>query len=293
MSVKFFGQFLLEKGKIIREELLDALKFQKEVNVKLGTIALDSGYLTVEQIEQITRLQQQSDKMFGEIAVAHNYLTEKQLEELLLIQKNERISLGEALVQKGYLTLAELALELKDYKQSQHGVTERIYAEIKKTPDSLLAEVFLDMTIKLFRRIADIEMQVLNIHNNADRISPHLWNFYQNFSGKSAGVFILSVPDPILLSIASHMAQEKIWEIDNFAKDGVKEFVNYIVGNSVAKLSQENLPLELQPPKIVTSLGKIEIPSESNQVMSAKLGSQEYEIKDYTLQVSLIYSPVA
>ena len=43
----------IEQGKIIREELLDALDLQKSMNAKIGTIALEGNYLTQEQIDSI------------------------------------------------------------------------------------------------------------------------------------------------------------------------------------------------------------------------------------------------
>ena len=292
MSVKFFGQFLLERGKIIREELLDALKFQKEVNVKLGTIALDAGYLSAAQVEEIQERQQQGDQLFGEVAVKLKYLAQDQVDELLLIQKNERISLGESLLQKRYLSMSDLERELAEYKKAQEGVTEKALAAVKESKDSIIPANFLDLTIKLFRRLVDIEVQVIESHNDADRIAPHLWNIYQCFDGDTKGLYVMSVPEPIFLQVASHVAQEKIWEVDNFAKDAAQEFVNVVVGNSIAKLSQEGMKFSLEPPKIFTSLGRIEISPESTETVVVKLGSNELQDPEHSVQIAILYSPL-
>jgi CheY-specific phosphatase CheX len=292
MSVKFFGQFLLERGKIIREELLDALELQKQSNAKLGTIALDAGYLTAKQIEEVVQRQQQTDKMFGEIALDMKYLNAKQLQDLMEIQKNEKMSLGESLVKKGYLSLTDLEQELAAFKKSQEGVVADVYHAVRGCPIPMIPEIFLDITIKLFRRMVDLDLDIIDFHTDAGRIAPYLWNIYQRFSGDSCGLFIISMPELIFLKVASHVAQEKIWEIDDLAKDSAREFVNVVVGNGAAKLSHEqNIRLQLQPAKFFTSLGTIEIPSESSHTIAVKLGSASHDLQNYSLQISLLYSP--
>lgn len=292
MSVKFFGQFLLERGKIIKEELLDALEFQKEINVKLGTIALDASYLTAEQIEQISQEQYQSDELFGEIAVNLNYITTKQLDDLLTIQKNERITLGEALLQKGYLTLGELEEELTAFKKSQEGMNEQVLQIIKGADTAIIPENIFDITIKLFRRLVDIDVKVMESHTDADCVAPYLWNVYQPFSKDSQGVCILSVADPVFLKIASNISEEKLYEIDKLAKDAVKEFVNVIMGNSAAKLSQKGIHIDLHPPQVATSLGQIEIPPKSSKAAAVKLGAPGFELENQNFQISVVYSPI-
>ena len=239
MSGKFFGQFLLEKGKILKEELLDALEFQKNINVKLGTIALDSGYLNSAQIEKIHQEQHRTDKLFGEIAIELNYLTSEQLEELLTIQKNERISFGDALMQKGYISLQELESELKLFKEKYPDSTEEVKKTLSKAPK--LSEIFVDTTIKLLRRLGDLSTDIVEYHEDSKRIAPYLWNVYQEFYGDLSGILILSVNEPAFLKIASTIADEKFIKIDDFAKDGMKEFINVVLGNTITKLSGKDI----------------------------------------------------
>ncbi|BBM86070.1 chemotaxis protein CheX [Candidatus Uabimicrobium amorphum] len=286
MSVKFFGQFLLERGRILKEELMDALDFQKSVNVKLGTLALDAGYLKAEQIEGIHSEQQRTDKMFGEIALEQNLLSPEQLEELLVIQKNERITLGEALVQKGYLTLGDLEVELTAYKEEQKGYTVQARQAIENLQGGQIADTFLDVTAKLLLRLVDMEVQPIESHNDKERIAPFMWNVYQQFFGDTDGTYIISLSDEPFLKIASQVAHEKIWEVNDFAKDSVMEFANIVVGNTASKLSQEDIRVDLKPSKVVTSLGNIEIPENADQTIAVSLASQSY-----SLQVSVVYSP--
>ena len=45
MSARFFGQYLLEKGRINSQQLLTALELQKTVLMPIGIMALERGWL--------------------------------------------------------------------------------------------------------------------------------------------------------------------------------------------------------------------------------------------------------
>ncbi len=284
MPAKFFGQFLLERGKIIKEELLDALEFQKSINVKIGTIALDASYLNAEQVERVYNEQHRTDKMFGELAMEMGLVSQEQLEELLVIQKNEHIALGEALIQKGYMTLSELQSELTEYKKDQEVLSDRAYQAIRNLQNPIISEVFLEVTLKLLRRLGDIEVHVASSHNDKDGIAPNMWNVYLQFWGSIEGTYILSFKDEPLLKVASHLAQEKIWEIDDFAKDSIKEFLNIVVGNSASRLSQDNIKIDISPAKVVTSLGHIEVAAGETETIAISLVTGNSEI-----QMAVVY----
>ena len=73
MSTRFFGQYLLEKGRITSQQLLDALECQKGVTAPIGVIALERGLLTTEQIKQVLQQQKKTNQRFGEIAVSWDF----------------------------------------------------------------------------------------------------------------------------------------------------------------------------------------------------------------------------
>ena len=53
MYAQFFGNFLLNEGVINSEQLLEILKTQTDVKVKLGTLAMAAGYMTASEVERI------------------------------------------------------------------------------------------------------------------------------------------------------------------------------------------------------------------------------------------------
>ena len=49
MGAMFFGQYLLSKGVISREALIDAIELQRRSNLSLTELAVRKGYLTDAQ----------------------------------------------------------------------------------------------------------------------------------------------------------------------------------------------------------------------------------------------------
>ena len=68
MNTRFFGQYLLEKGRITSQQLLDALERQKEITTPIGSMALEQGCLTAEQVKRILEQQRKRHRSFGELA---------------------------------------------------------------------------------------------------------------------------------------------------------------------------------------------------------------------------------
>ena len=65
MFSQLFGNYLIEKEIIKKEEYAAAIEKQLTVRVKLGTIAIAEGLLTEEEVDTINKLQMQFDKRFG------------------------------------------------------------------------------------------------------------------------------------------------------------------------------------------------------------------------------------
>jgi len=121
MAVKFFGRFLLRKGIITEDQLLDAVNYQKEMNRRIGAVAVERKLLTKKQVESVLEEQKKVDMPFGEIAVGLKYLTRKKLDDLLFLKNVNHVYLGEALLTKGYLTPDRHAAMIREYLAADAG----------------------------------------------------------------------------------------------------------------------------------------------------------------------------
>ena len=50
MFVQFFGGFLLNKGVVSSDQLIDAMKKESTAHIQLGTLAMHASLMTAEQI---------------------------------------------------------------------------------------------------------------------------------------------------------------------------------------------------------------------------------------------------
>jgi CheY-specific phosphatase CheX len=250
MTAKFFGQFLLERGRLTRDQLLAAVELQKTVNVKLGTLAIDRGYMKVEDVERVNRVQRTVDKKFGELAVEQGLLSPAQVEELLAQQKQDRLMLGEALVQKGVLTLSDLSAELAVFKKDQEGVPDTLSAVYRWKKNAPVLESFADTLSKMLVRIAHETVKPGPCHKDAGSARFHDFTVYQAFHGGFEGLFGVNFSADLLMRIAAKMLGEPVVEPDEMALDGATEFVNVVSGNVCARLSTIGRSAEIFPPKV-------------------------------------------
>jgi len=276
MSIKFLGQFLLERGKIIREELLEALNLTKSTNLSIGQIALESEDLTREQIDSICICQKSTDKLFGEIAVEKKYLTQEQVDELLMIQKNERFSLRDALIQKGYLTMQELQEEMKYIQERSEAIEAKNLEVIQASKHPDVEQAFIDVALKMLRRVAQMDLACYELHRDKNKQNAEYWNINQAFYGDISGIFTLSISEKTFLKIASEMIQEQQRKIDDLSKDAGKEFVNMVLGNVAVRLSEKGTKISIKLPEISTKLNDV---IDTDELLVARFVSSEYEVR--------------
>ena len=133
LSIKFFGQFLIENGEVESSHLKDAGNLMYWVNRRIGELAARKGYITRVDVDRIHRAQLGSDVPFGALAVQLGLLTEPQLLELVREQSANQLRIGEALVELGHLDEDRLQQLLDRYDAEQ----EEYLAQNPQIPEEL------------------------------------------------------------------------------------------------------------------------------------------------------------
>ncbi|MCC6749116.1 MAG: chemotaxis protein CheX [Deltaproteobacteria bacterium] len=253
MSAKFFGQFLLERGRIGRDQLLAAVKLQDTVNLKVGTIAVDRGFMTATQVEEINLLQRTIDKRFGELAIEKGLLTEAQLGELLSAQKADRLMLGEALVKTGVLSSRELGEELEAFRKDQTDAPGTLPEVYNGRPNARVLEVCAETTCRMFLRMLHAFVKPASCHGDVSVLAPYDVVVAQEFTGGFNGAVALGLQTGNLREIAAKLMQLPEAELSEAdAHDCGAEFLNIVCGNLAARLSAMGLSSELQAPVVLT-----------------------------------------
>jgi CheY-like chemotaxis protein len=107
-----FGDYLIEKGILQRDDVMKALEYQAESTVKIGTICLEERYMTVKQVMDTLRTGVDTARPFEDQAITLGYLTAQQLGHALKIQTQRRPFFGEILVTLEFIERKQLFEEL-------------------------------------------------------------------------------------------------------------------------------------------------------------------------------------
>jgi MSHA biogenesis protein MshE len=134
------GDLLIEKGVITKEQLVEALKRQKESGQKLGKVLVDMGAITSEQaMEHLGQQRMPRSKVrLGDLLVEKGVISDQQLKQALDEQKKSGHKLGRTLTNLGLVTedqildllSRQLDLPLIDLKHFQYNAeTVRLIPE--------------------------------------------------------------------------------------------------------------------------------------------------------------------
>lgn len=280
MSAKFFGQYLLEKGRITSQQLVDALEFQKSARLPIGTLSLERGLLSSDQVKLVLARQLKSGKHFGELAVSLGLLTQAQVDELLQAQSSHKILLGESLIVKGFITVDVLERELKEYRTEERKLNSQLSAAFDAIANKKIVQTFTDLMVMMLTNFGgQQDIKVEHCESGKEKVRLFRWVISQNIAGESVQFnCLLSVPPKLLLQMASTMLAENISAADELALDATKEFVNIANGNACAKLSEDGVALTLSPPEVYETTMK-PYPFQRNEVVCVHLASPDTKLE--------------
>lgn len=258
MSTRFFGQFLLERGRITSQQLLSALEFQKTVATPIGVMALEKEWLKPEQVKEVLALQKRKPLRFGELAVELGYLTQAQVDELLQVQEtSHRVRLGEALIVKGFMTLESLDRELKEYNKESEKFASEVSSAFSALEHKDIVKTFIDLMLTMFTRFGKQDIIIERCESGKEKVRLFRWVIAQKIAGDNVEFnCLLSVPPKLLLQMASTMLDDNIETADELALDASKEFVNIANGNACAKLSEYGVEFTMLPPEVYETTSK-------------------------------------
>jgi CheY-specific phosphatase CheX len=239
MSVKFFGQFLIEEGEVDAADVREALELMERENATIGEIARVQGYMSQEDIERVHGAQRSRDLPFGDLAV----------EMGLQRQASRRLPIGQALVRLGRLPGDRLALLLDAFKadQAQYDLSDH------ELPDGLsshrIARYVIELMPRFLMRVARIDAKLGEIR--AFDGMPEFARIRVSIplaGGRGIDVTLISDLEfgEALASAASGMAAS---DLDpELVADGVGEFLNVLAGNAASAMTKEGHPVEVGPP---------------------------------------------
>lgn len=92
------GELLIQDSRIDREQLRQALDYQKQHGGRIGSICVHLGFLTEKELEQTLQGHSRSKGRLGEILLRDGVLTQEQLDRAIEMQQKSGGQLGEILL---------------------------------------------------------------------------------------------------------------------------------------------------------------------------------------------------
>lgn len=248
----FFGQYLLQKGILNKEQLLRLLEIQAEVNRKIGQLAIDEGMLLPEHVETILKVQKRINKYFGQLAIQMGLLTEEKVTYLLKVQQENYTELDEIIVRENMLPKDALKKELEQFKmldEGEQGVFNMRWVS-KNFQNGFIYETFIEQTLKLVMRLAGIFVMEGECTFERKQFKGNGVLIRISVSGDIYWSYCLNVSANLATQIATAMLEsaEAGQDGNNLNMEAANEFANIVCGNAVGKLDGKNIKLELSPP---------------------------------------------
>lgn len=252
MAVKFFGQFLVEKGVVSRADLLAAIALQEQKNLKFGEMAVAMGYVTAADIERAHNAQFSQDMKLGDILVAVGLLTVEQLQEVIARQKATHLYIGEALVQVGALASDQLQQHLRDFNEDQAAYVSLGVELPSGVAHPEIWETAVDLTYKMVTRVLGLAFRAEK-GRIVTRLDSNFMMAAIDLAGDMDARYILSVSEGVQKAVARAILHEESVENEpaEVLDDCVMEFVNVVCGNIAAKISQMGKEMNISTPMTI------------------------------------------
>lgn len=280
MNIRFFGQYLLEKGRITSQQLLDALECQKQITAPICALALEQGLLSAEQVKLLLQQQKKKNQGLGELAREMGFLTQAQIDVLLKKQEtNHRFKLAEILIAKGYMTPEILEKELKEHNKESERLASEIAITFSNLSHQKIIKTFIDLILMMFTQFGKQDIIIERCETGKEKVRLFRWVISQKIEGQDVGFnCLVSVPPKLLLQMASTMLDEHVSTADELALDATKEFINIANGTACAKLSEDGVSLKLMPPEVYETT-TTPYPLQTNDVVCVHLASPDSKLE--------------
>jgi CheY-specific phosphatase CheX len=239
MGIKFFGQFLIDKNLITKDDLQKAVTLARKSNLLFGETARSMGLITHADVERVQAAQRTEDLNFGDLCVKMGLLTTDQMKQVAQEQKKKRLHLGDALVRLGFIKAEDLSPLLAEYDADQAPYYEPKEPNRPPVPNEDLWELYATRAYNMFTRVIMLAFKP-DQRSIVDGIDPNDTVVGMRMTGDAPCCFVLSVSAEIRAAIARGiMRQEDISsEPEEVLVDAVREFVNIICGSIASKVTQ-------------------------------------------------------
>jgi hypothetical protein len=148
MTSKYFGEFLIEKGIITEENLVDALVEQISTTPPICQVVVEKKILPAKKVFEAFRYQQENNVEFVQACKALGTWTQEIQDRAFSVIDDLRKPLGHILVKKGLIDLKKLTSMLDEFmSQITTSVAAPVIQPVVTTPKAPVTPVTSEMQI--------------------------------------------------------------------------------------------------------------------------------------------------
>ncbi len=252
MGVDFFGQYLVKRNVITREDLWKAVKLQHRTNLLFGETARTLGMITHDEVERVHAAQRKTDLNFGDLCVKMGVLTQEQVREVAEHQKKNRLRLGDALVRNQAIQADALQQLFEAYEADQAASCANEEPAAAPLPHEDLWEMYADRTYRMFNRFVNLAFKP-DQRLIVSGIDPNDMIVAMRMRGDAPCIYLLSVSSDIRDTIARGMLRQSdiSSEPGDVIVDAVKEFVNIVCGSIASKVSSMGRKIDFKSAEVL------------------------------------------
>lgn len=248
MGSMFFGQYLLSKGAIDREALIDAIERQRETNLSLVELAVRDGCLEPRLAQSILTRYRTTDAGLEELCIEYGQIDHEKLDQLREIQRSDWVRIGSALVAGGHLTRDQVEEHLAAFHDVQREAGQQLEADFRACRDSETVKTVVELAIFHLKRFTNGPVKLQSLSEDGGELSNDRRRYAQMLKGDRDLYVVLDLPSQVALVVAQGFIGIPVEEGSEVAIDAVCECVNIIGGHACTQLEASGFRLRPEPP---------------------------------------------
>jgi len=244
----FFGQYLLSRGVISREVLIEAIERQRETNLSLVELAVREGCIEPQRAEGILTRYRTSDAGLEELCLEYGQIDREKLDELLRIQRSDWVKIGAALIDRGHLNRDQVEEHLAAFEELQDEANQQLEADFRACKDPETVKKVIELAVFHLQRFTNGPVKLQTLTADGGGLSSGRRRYAQKLVGDRQLCCALDLPSQVATVVAQGFIGIPVEDDSDVAIDAVCECVNIIGGHACTELEASGFRLRPEPP---------------------------------------------